>query len=307
MHFCKNRKKLILDKDEYNNFINIDEYDFQVRHLNPSEPWRSYSPNAYVFQLYDPDTEEPTQVIKFCRTYTPCAPRMKLLCDRFEREISALKRVRDAGKNDHVIKIFEDAEEEISGKKFRYYTMELAKADLTGFINQEKLMPQQKFLLCSDIIKCINSLHDMGIYHRDIKPGNFLITEDDNWKIADLGLIDSREEDLAAVDDGQERAKVGPSGFLSPEALNRWLGLNDPPRIDDKSDVFQLARVMGVILQGDIFCGQISASDFTRSEDSQHLFEVMSGALKYNATRRFDISELRDAFLGRFASKYALA
>ncbi len=306
MYLDRRSKRLVLDDDLFLNYISIDGYDFEVRYLDPDDPKKSTSPNGSVFSLYDSQQEVITQVIKFCRYFTPCnVPRINIHIERFEREVRALQKAFEAGKNNHVIELIAKGETIINGKTFRYYTMEHADDDLASFLRDNELLPQQRYVLCADMIKCIQSLHAIGIYHRDIKPANFLMIGN-NWKIADLGLIDSREEDLAAND--WERELIGPRGFLSPEAVNKWLGLKElPPRIDDKSDVFQLAKVMGFVLQGEIFTGQVAPADFLQADESGGLFEVMSRAFEYCKDRRYDIGELRDAFYQRFKEQYALA
>ena len=301
---CSNRLKLHIDP--FLNYISIDGYDFEVRYIDPDYPKKSTSPNGSVFCLYDSQQEITTQVIKFCRYFTPCTdPRINIRIERFEREVRALQKAFEAGKNNHVIELIAEGDKTVNGKTFRYYTMEHADGDLASFLRDNELLPQQRYVICADLIKCIQSLHAIGIYHRDIKPANFL-TIGNIWKIADLGLIDSREEDLAANDAKRER--IGPRGFLSPEAINKWLGLNEvPPRIDDKSDVFQLAKVMGFVLQGEIFTGQVAPADLLQSDESGELFEVMSRAFQYCKDRRYDIGELRESFYQRFREKYALA
>lgn len=303
MHLEKN--SLVLDQDPFNNYIVIDECDFEIRHRDPTAPKKSSSPNGYVFDLYDPQEETTTQVIKFCRIFSPCAdPYLGVRKDRFEREIRALKKAKESNKNAHVIEILSDGEETVNGKSFRYYTMERADEDLASFLRTNELSRQQRYLVCAEMLRCIESLHAIDIYHRDIKPANFLMIGD-NWKIADLGLVDSRDRDLAAVDG--ERERIGPRGWLSPEAINKWLGLIDPPTIDDRSDVFQLAKVMGFVLQGEIFAGQVAEADFQPPDDSASLFSIMSPAFQYCRGRRCSIGQMRTAFLDQFSKRYALA
>jgi len=258
-----------------------------------------------MFYLYDSECDEISQVIKISRFHSACTdPNLSPRVERFRREIAALDKAREEGQNAHVIQITSHDTISLEGKDYRYYTMERADRDLARFLREHDITQQQRFLICADMIKCIRSLHEMGIYHRDIKPANFLMIGS-NWKIADLGLIDSREEDLAATDG--ERERIGPRGFLSPEAVNKWLGLVDPPRIDDRSDVFQLAMVMAFVLQGEVISGQVSAEDFKPAEDAAPLCDIMSRALQFCKNRRWKVEELLYAFLDSFGEKYALA
>lgn len=307
MHINHDKNRIVLDdEDKYNNYISIDNYDFEIRYLDKNEPGHSNTLNASIFTLYDPDVGDVTQVIKICRFFMPCKlPWMKLRIDRFKREIKALRKARKEKMNHNVIELITDGELDIDSKKFLYYTMEYADDDLKGFLKQNDLSVQERYLLCAEIIQCIQSLHAIGLYHRDIKPENFLIVNDKDWKIADLGLVAFREDDIAAIDG--EREKIGPMGFLSPEALNKWFGVDvQPPIIDDKSDVFQLARVMGLVLQDELFAGQLDVEDFKETYDPDALFCVMSNSFQYRKERRFNIKELNEAFCDKFAKRYAL-
>ena len=88
--------------------------------------------------------------------------------------------------------------------------------------------------------------HAAGILHRDLKPGNVMITDDDRVKILDFGLakffdagVDA--SDPEAVDDGRRHRAagltLGTAGYMSPEqALGKTL--------DPRTDLFALGVVL---------------------------------------------------------------
>jgi serine/threonine protein kinase len=59
----------------------------------------------------------------------------------------------------------------------------------------------------------------LGYYHRDLKPDNILIS-DNTWKIGDLGLVSRRNNEFNL---DKVAALIGPRGWYSPEALNKYL------------------------------------------------------------------------------------
>ena len=156
-------------------------------------------------------------------------------------------------------------------------------------------------------MRCVESLHDIGIYHRDIKPGNFLIVGN-TWKIADLGLVAFREEDTSPIDEIDER--IGPGGFLSPEAINKWLGMNRDPgliTIDEKSDVFQLSRVIGFIIFGEILSGVIEPQDLSEDDGNCRLSTLLTDSMQYAKERRSDLHTLRKGFVEAFGREFAFS
>ncbi len=301
------RNRIILEPDEFSNYISIDGIDYQLEYIDPENPQKSWSPNGFIFKLIDSQEDRVQSVIKICNVYKPGHGKFRRRLDRFEREIKALRMVKENKLNDHVIEFYESGEITISEKTFDYYTMELGSGDLTTFLHNQEIEMPERYRICAGIMKSIESLHRIGIYHRDIKPGNFLIVGD-TWKIADLGLIQFREEDISTLDHAYER--IGPRGYLSPEAFNKWLGLNrniDLITIDDKSDVFQLSKVIGFILFGEILTGMIEPPDLLEEDDNCRLSSLLINAMQYAKDRRCDLNTLRSGFVEAFGEEYAFS
>ena len=94
-----------------------------------------------------------------------------------------------------------------------------------------------------DVAAALDAAHRQGMVHMDVKPGNVLITEEGQVKLADFGiakaLIGNGETDLTS-DNG---TVMGTATYLSPEqAQGRKVG----PR----SDVYSLAVVLYEMLTG---------------------------------------------------------
>ncbi len=71
--------------------------------------------------------------------------------------------------------------------------------------------------LAAQVLGALGAAHAAGIVHRDIKPGNILMTEDGRWKVGDFGIAKSVQ-----MEGGDETATgmvLGTPAYLPPERL----------------------------------------------------------------------------------------
>ena len=82
--------------------------------------------------------------------------------------------------------------------------------------------------------------HERGIIHRDIKPGNILVTTNGTFKISDFGLAS-----LASVPSVTAQGMVlGTPAYMSPEQVRR-------EEIDQRTDLFALGATLIEVLTGE--------------------------------------------------------
>ena len=84
------------------------------------------------------------------------------------------------------------------------------------------------------------ALHHSGIIHRDIKPFNILVTEQDRVKISDFGLSKLRGEAF----NGPPNLKVGSPWYAAPEQET------DPDRVDFSADLYSVGVTLYRMLTG---------------------------------------------------------
>jgi serine/threonine protein kinase len=183
--------------------------------------------------------------------------------------------------------------------------MEVAEVDLSEFMKRENIEIPQKIGICNDLLNCLIGLHSISIFHRDIKPDN-IMRVDGAWKFIDLGIADLNGRNLAQ-DDVRER--IGPFGYMSPEALNKCMGVKTHEmfkgscRIDAKSDVFQLGMLYWFILTGEVPAGIILSEDLVELGLDESFFHNGIGRmLQLRKKRRPSCAELKISMSDTFAT-----
>ncbi|HMJ47950.1 MAG TPA: protein kinase family protein [Ferruginibacter sp.] len=296
-----NHENIQLGEDPNENYIQIEDGDFRLQTLDSHEPHKGASSNLFV--LIDPDDEYDDRVIKICKDPLDYGNTKRLT--RFKREIRAFQL---ASKKElpNIIEFFSSGKVEIDGLSFLYIIMEKAEEDLKSFLerNQFAFTVNQKLAFCINILNGVKQLHSLKIYHRDIKHDNILRV-DNQFKLGDLGLAKFQNEDFSIDKDNE---KIGPFGWLSPEATNKMLtykkkiGFLYDCDINFKSDIFQLGKLFWYIFQGNLPVGQLIQADYKFEAD---IYEVIALMLQYEKPRRPSMGEL-EALLEPLLLKYAV-
>lgn len=91
----------------------------------------------------------------------------------------------------------------------------------------------------SDVLDCLHYLHGVDIVHRDVKPENILIGDDDVAMLCDLGIALTPDRRATIVGD-----RMGTPSFMPPEQYD------DPASVDATADLFGLGVTMFLCLTG---------------------------------------------------------
>jgi serine/threonine protein kinase len=105
-------------------------------------------------------------------------------------------------------------------------------ADLRRLVrNEGKLTMQQAAQIISQAALGLEHAHERGLIHRDVKPGNILVTPKGVAKVSDLGLSGWLDE---GRNDPRAGKVVGTPDYLSPEQIKT------PAKITPSSDIYSL-------------------------------------------------------------------
>jgi serine/threonine-protein kinase len=153
---------------------------------------------------------------------------------RFMHEAKAAGRLHHPG----IVAIFDAGE--TPEKHHPYIVLEYVAGEaLNRILAREKKLPLATALqLTQEIAEALDYAHAQGVVHRDIKPGNILITEDGHAKIADFGIAKLNLAHFTVPG-----RLLGTPAYMAPEQLSGEAA-------DGRSDLFSLGVILYAMVTG---------------------------------------------------------
>ena len=175
-------------------------------------------------KIFSPDEEHPPD-------------KMRALKDR---EVRMLVSVQ----HPNVVSFFGDGQAE----EQYYYAMEYVGDSLLKEMRSDRQMTTlEKVRILRQCANALQAIHNQGIVHRDVKPGNILLDRDPNEalqaKVTDLGIARHVSE-ADIVRENTSKTIPGTPKYLSPEQIEQRA-------LDGRSDIFSLGILAYQLLTGD--------------------------------------------------------
>ncbi|MHC5906139.1 protein kinase domain-containing protein [Streptomyces sp. S6] len=163
--------------------------------------------------------------------------------ERFRREAQAVAKLTHT----NIVSVFDTGEDQADGETTPYIVMEYIEGSPLGSVldtdvRQQGAMPADKALqITADVLAALDISHEMGLVHRDIKPGNVMMTKRGVVKVMDFGIARAMQSGVTSMT--QTGMVVGTPQYLSPEqALGR--------AVDARSDLYSVGIMLFQLVTG---------------------------------------------------------
>jgi signal transduction histidine kinase len=114
-----------------------------------------------------------------------------------------------------------------------YLIMELVEGEtLATLLTRGPLTETETVAIGLQLADILRAVHAVGLVHRDVKPGNIVVTDAGTVRLVDFGFATSMERRATARD------VAGTPRYVAPEQLRT------PARIDGRADLYALGRVL---------------------------------------------------------------
>ena len=158
---------------------------------------------------------------------------------RFRREAQSAASLN----NPSIVAVYDTGEDLSTGTSVPYIVMEYVEGRTVRDLLMEghRLLPERALEIISGVLRALEYSHQAGIVHRDIKPGNVMVTRNGDVKVMDFGIARAMSDNQATMT--QTAQVIGTAQYLSPEQARG-------ERVDARSDLYSTGCLMYELLTG---------------------------------------------------------
>ena len=158
---------------------------------------------------------------------------------RFRREAQSAASLN----NPSIVAVYDTGEDLSSGVPVPFIVMEFVDGRTVRdlLIEGHRLLPERTLEIVSGVLRALEYSHQAGIVHRDIKPGNVMVTRNGDIKVMDFGIARAMSDTQATMT--QTAQVIGTAQYLSPEQARG-------ERVDARSDLYSTGCLMYELLTG---------------------------------------------------------
>jgi len=184
---------------------------------------------AYVYKAKDMQLERMVAI----KTLKPNYVEQTTFVERFKREAQTAANLN----HPNIVQIFDWGIEEEP-----YFVMEYIEGNtLTSIISSKKTISLSDVLFIgAQVANGLQAAHTQGLVHRDIKPGNIMITPGGKVKVTDFGIVSIQDEESDITKTG---SILGTASYISPEQAQG-------KAVSVGSDLYSLGTVLYELLTG---------------------------------------------------------
>jgi eukaryotic-like serine/threonine-protein kinase len=158
---------------------------------------------------------------------------------RFRREAQSAASLN----HPNIVAVYDTGEDMATGLPVPYIVMEFVDGRTVRDLLQDghRLLPERSLEIIDGVLRALDYSHQAGIVHRDIKPGNVMVTRNGDIKVMDFGIARAMSDAQATMT--QTAQVIGTAQYLSPEQARG-------ERVDSRSDIYSAGCLLYELLTG---------------------------------------------------------
>jgi eukaryotic-like serine/threonine-protein kinase len=158
---------------------------------------------------------------------------------RFRREAQSAASLNHPS----IVAVYDTGEDMMGNNPVPYIVMEFVDGrTLRDLLRDDRrLLPERAAEITDGVLRALDYSHRNGIVHRDIKPGNVMLTRSGDVKVMDFGIARAVSDSQMTMT--QTAQVIGTAQYLSPEQARG-------ERVDARSDLYSTGCLLYELLTG---------------------------------------------------------